>query len=261
MHDHGFTPEQLRGVELIFKQFDSDNSGSIDFVEFKVLARKMGIEMSDDALQASISKVASSQELDLDDFISWLGSVAADGSDPFSMLKAKIRSEGMRPLTNDQIEALRECFNTFDTDNSGSIDVQELGNVFSSFGQDLNDAEIQSMINEVDADGSGEIEFEEFLLLMMSNFGSQETAGDEVQSVLRKYDKGKTGKITRSEFELVMRELCGDALSEEEISEIASIASEAASPLGRGKPTPDGQVEYMRWESLWEAVTDTMAAM
>eukprot|EP01059_Diplonema_ambulator_P036090 TRINITY_DN8850_c0_g1_i2.p1 TRINITY_DN8850_c0_g1~~TRINITY_DN8850_c0_g1_i2.p1 ORF type:complete len:192 (+),score=56.37 TRINITY_DN8850_c0_g1_i2:52-627(+) len=188
-----FTDEQLKGIEVLFRQFDADNSGKIDFMEFKMLARKMNIEMTDSQLKDSIMKAGKSEdaELGLNEFVDWLRNVEQDGADPFSMLKAKIKATGMRPLSNSQIEALQECFNTFDTDGSGSIDVHELGNVFSSFGQNLSPDEIAAMIQEVDADGSGEIEFEEFLLLMMSNFGSQETAGDEVQGTLRKYDKKK----------------------------------------------------------------------
>ena len=188
-----FSDEQLAGIEVLFKQFDTDSSGKIDFMEFQMLARKMGIEMTDDQLRQSIIKVGETDELELglQEFVSWLSSVETDGRDPFSMLKAKIKAQGMRPLTNNQITALQECFNTFDTDGSGSIDVEELGNVFSSFGQDLSEDEILSMINDVDADGSGEIEFEEFLLLMMSNFGTAESAGDEVQASLMARDKKK----------------------------------------------------------------------
>eukprot|EP01064_Diplonema_japonicum_P027395 TRINITY_DN394_c1_g2_i1.p1 TRINITY_DN394_c1_g2~~TRINITY_DN394_c1_g2_i1.p1 ORF type:complete len:275 (+),score=118.31 TRINITY_DN394_c1_g2_i1:44-826(+) len=253
-----FTNDQMKGIEVMFRQFDTDNSGKIDFMEFKMLARKMNIEMSDEALRESIVAAGNTEdmELDLAEFVDWLRSVEVDGKDQFSMLKAKIKSQGMRPLSNDQIQALQECFNTFDTDGSGSIDMQELGNVFSSFGQDLSKEEIEAMIREVDDDGSGEIEFEEFLLLMMSNFGSQESAGDEVQGAFRKYDKKKTGCVTRHQFEEVLKELCGDALSVEEITEIAAVATQAASPNGRGQPTEDGHVEYMKWESLWEAVQE-----
>eukprot|EP01061_Rhynchopus_euleeides_P006719 TRINITY_DN15788_c0_g1_i1.p1 TRINITY_DN15788_c0_g1~~TRINITY_DN15788_c0_g1_i1.p1 ORF type:complete len:260 (+),score=138.18 TRINITY_DN15788_c0_g1_i1:281-1060(+) len=256
-----FSGEQLKGIEMLFRQFDADNSGKIDLMEFKMLAVKMGIEMSEERLLASMRGIVGDNqdpELDLQEFIEWLRQCQTDGNDPFSVLKAKIKAQGIRPLTNDQIEALQECFNTFDTDGSGSIDVQELGEVFASFGHEYTDEEIQAMINEVDADQSGEIEFEEFLLLMMSNFGHEESSGEEVQLALRRRDTKKTGCVSRADFEMVMRDLCGDSLTDKEIKEISAIAAEVASPHGRGKPTHDGLIEYMKWDSLWEAVQDQM---
>ena len=189
-----FSADQMKGIEMLFKQFDADNSGNIDLQEFKQLAKKMGIEMTEAKLLQSIRSIVGSDaepELDLDQFVEWLRACQTDGNDPFSVLKAKIKSQGIRPLTNEQIEAFQECFNTFDTDGSGSIDVDELGEVFSSFGHDYSPEEIQAMINEVDADQSGEIEFEEFLLLMMSNFGHEESSGEEVQMALRQRDTKK----------------------------------------------------------------------
>ena len=40
--------------------------------------------------------------------------------------------------------------------------LQELSTVMRSLGQNPTDAEVQDMINEVDVDGSGAIEFPEF---------------------------------------------------------------------------------------------------
>ena len=49
---------------------------------------------------------------------------------------------------------------------SGTITTKELGTVMRSLGQNPTEAELQDMINEVDADGNGTIDFPEFLNLM-----------------------------------------------------------------------------------------------
>ena len=48
----------------------------------------------------------------------------------------------------------------------GNITTKELGTVMRSLGQNPTEAELQDMINEVDADGNGTIDFPEFLNLM-----------------------------------------------------------------------------------------------
>lgn len=48
----------------------------------------------------------------------------------------------------------------------GTITVKELGTVMRSLGQNPTEAELLSMIQEVDQDGNGTINFDEFRTLM-----------------------------------------------------------------------------------------------
>ena len=162
-------------------------------------------------------------ELDMDEFFLWLEGAQAEGADPFSMLKAKIKAQGLKPLNNSQIEGLRECFNHFDADLSGAIDVQELGNVFAAFGQELSQEELEIMIKDVDVDNSGEIEFEEFLMLMIHNFGSDESAEQEVQNEFQKHDPDNTGVLSTIQLKQIIGELCGEFLPRDEIVEIVGM--------------------------------------
>ena len=69
-------------------------------------------------------------------------------------------------LTEEQIAEFKEAFSLFDKDGDGTITTKELGTVMRSLGQNPTEAELQDMINEVDADGNGTIDFPEFLSLM-----------------------------------------------------------------------------------------------
>uniref|UniRef100_A0A670XY81 Calglandulin n=1 Tax=Pseudonaja textilis TaxID=8673 RepID=A0A670XY81_PSETE len=55
-------------------------------------------------------------------------------------------------LTEEQIAEFKEAFLLFDKDGDGTITTKELGTVMWSLGQNPTEAELQDMINEVDAD-------------------------------------------------------------------------------------------------------------
>jgi Ca2+-binding EF-hand superfamily protein len=63
-----------------------------------------------------------------------------------------------------------------DGDGSGSIGIEELEEPLIGLGLAGNRDEVQEMIDEVDEDGSGMIEFDEFLLIIKSNDPSNERA-------------------------------------------------------------------------------------
>ena len=68
-------------------------------------------------------------------------------------------------VNKDEIQ-LRVAFNQVDTDNSGSIDVEELSNAMRALGRDLPREQIRAMMDAVDTDKSGEIDFDEFKEMM-----------------------------------------------------------------------------------------------
>lgn len=69
--------------------------------------------------------------------------------------------------------ALRSVFDSFDADNSGTIDSSELQKIFSQFGHSLSNVEVRAMLEVADADGSGEIDFAEFQSIVASNLRNE----------------------------------------------------------------------------------------
>jgi len=64
------------------------------------------------------------------------------------------------------LASYKEAFSVFDKDGSGTVSTSELGEIMSALGQNLSAEELDAIIKEIDADGSGEIDFDEFCACM-----------------------------------------------------------------------------------------------
>merc|ERR1719240_2261958 len=101
-------------------------------------------------------------------------------------------------LTEEQIAEFKEAFSLFDKDGDGTITTKELGTVIRSLGQTPTEAELQDMINEVDADGNGTIDFPEFLSLMARNMKNTDSE-EELIEVFKVFDRdGNASSVPRS---------------------------------------------------------------
>ena len=80
--------------------------------------------------------------------------------------KAKYPNSPIHALTDGQIEEFRAAFNSFDADGGGSIDACELETVLKSLGQESTKEELDKLIKVADTDGSGDIDFLEFVVLI-----------------------------------------------------------------------------------------------
>ena len=70
-----------------------------------------------------------------------------------------------------------KIFVTFDRDGGGDVDLRELGLMFRQLGQKPSEREMNLLIEEVDADLSGTIDFEEFCCLMLRQARAAVTPG------------------------------------------------------------------------------------
>ncbi|XP_076817993.1 uncharacterized protein LOC143463413 [Clavelina lepadiformis] len=141
-------------------------------------------------------------------------------------------------LTEEQIAEFKEAFSLFDKDGDGTITTKELGTVMRSLGQNPTEAELQDMINEVDADGNGTIDFPEFLTMMARKMKDTDSE-EEIREAFRVFDKDGNGYISAAELRHVMTNL-GEKLTDEEVDEM----------IREADVDGDGQVNYEEFVSM-----------
>ena len=72
----------------------------------------------------------------------------------------KKKSNGPKPeLTEEQKQEIREAFDLFDSDGSGTIDVKELKVAMRALGFEPKKEEIKKMIADIDKEGAGKNHF------------------------------------------------------------------------------------------------------
>merc|ERR1712046_493343 len=121
-------------------------------------------------------------------------------------------------LTDDQIQEIREAFDLFDTDGSGTIDAKELKVAMRALGFEPKKEEIRKMIADADRDGSGVIDFPEFLDMMTQKMAERDPR-EEMLKAFRLFDDEGDGKITFKNLKRVAKEL-GENMTDEEIQEM-----------------------------------------
>jgi len=135
-------------------------------------------------------------------------------------------------LSEEEIAEFKEAFSLFDKDGDNTITTAELGTVMRSLGQEPTESELNDMINEVDANGNGTIDFEEFLEMMARKMKETDTA-EEIRQAFRVFDKDGNGFISSAELRHVMTNL-GERLTDEEVEEM----------IREADCDGDGQINY-----------------
>jgi calmodulin len=115
---------------------------------------------------------------------------------------------------------------------AGTITTKELGTVMRSLGQNPTEAELMDMINEIDSDGNGTIDFPEFLTMMARKMKDTDSE-EEILEAFKVFDKDGNGFISAAELRHIMTNL-GEKLTDEEVDEM----------IREADIDGDGQINY-----------------
>ncbi|XP_015602339.1 troponin C [Cephus cinctus] len=124
----------------------------------------------------------------------------------------------MDGLDKEQVAQLKGAFDAFDHEKKGCIGTEMIGTILGMLGHELSEDTLKEIISEIDEDGSGELEFEEFCILASRFLVEEDTEAmeQELREAFRLYDKEGNGYITTDVFRDILHEL-DDQIPPEEL--------------------------------------------
>lgn len=105
-------------------------------------------------------------------------------------------------MSEKEIDHLRQIFMTLDVDNSGTLSVQEVREGLKRLGWTEIPADLQAIIEEVDSDKSGHIDYTEFIAATMDK--KLYMKEDVCWAAFRVFDLDGNGKISQDELKKVL---------------------------------------------------------
>ena len=123
-------------------------------------------------------------------------------------------------LNSKQLVEYKEIFDIFDADDSGSIDNEEITKVMQALGENVEKTKVIELIRSIDYDENGQVDFNEFVCLMVKILTSNDKNLEEkLVSVFHRFDANGDGEVTWSDLVSIFTEL-GHEIDEDEAKEM-----------------------------------------
>ena len=141
--------KQLNEMQEIFNLCDADHDKKLTTRELGTIMRGLGQKPSEIELQETVN------EVNLD----------GDGKIDF---KEFIRVMTRKMKDTDLDQEMKDTFKVMDVDSNGMISSQDLRTIVKNLGEGYTKDEVEEMIKEGDIDDDKQINYEEFIRIMMS---------------------------------------------------------------------------------------------
>ena len=204
--------DEIREKFMVFAVCDDNNDGTINMNELEAVMKYMGQNPTKKELQEIMTKMDTDKSgtLEFKEFLELVKSIKNEEPLPFD---PTLNTDNLTP---DEKEVIKEKFLLFDEDGSGSISKEELGAAMRYMGLNPTEAEVQSMLDSLDEDGTCQLEFPEFLKLMSQIKNHDPLSFDltgqlttkqiaEIQEKFLQFDDDQDGVIDKSELGAILR--------------------------------------------------------
>merc|ERR1711977_650042 len=118
-------------------------------------------------------------------------------------------------VSEKDLEEFKEAFNLFDTDKSGTIDAMELSFCMRALGFNPTPDEIKDMLDKIDQDDNGTVEYQEFVDLL-SGAMDRKDPDEEMKDGFAMFDTANKGFIDAKDMGRIALELGDKDLAENE---------------------------------------------
>ncbi|EEF43871.1 calcium-dependent protein kinase 21 [Ricinus communis] len=145
--------EEIKGLKVMFRNMDTDKSGTITYEELKTGLARLGSRLS----ETEVKQLMEAADVDGNGTIDYIEFISA------TMHRYRLERD----------EHLYKAFQHFDKDSSGYITRDELESAMKEYGMG-DEATIKEIISEVDTDNDGRINYEEFCAMMRSGIQQAE---------------------------------------------------------------------------------------
>jgi len=142
--------ETITSMRKVFAMFDQGKSGFVETNKFVNILNTLGQSFDEDELEAKIEEVDTEKA----------GKVSFD---QFCLVVMPFIEEDDDEA---MAEELKEAFRLYDKGGDGYITTQVLKEILRELDNKLNDEDLDGMIEEIDEDGSGTVDFDEFMEMM-----------------------------------------------------------------------------------------------
>ncbi|KAI4880575.1 hypothetical protein NFI96_018129 [Prochilodus magdalenae] len=141
-------------------------------------------------------------------------------------LSERSESDQLANISVEELDEIREAFRVLDRDGNGFISKQELGMAMRSLGYMPSEVELAIIMQRLDMDGDGQVDFDEFMTILGPKLLSSETRegflGNTIDSIFwqRCYTKFDMQRITLEELKHILFHAFRDHLTMKDIENI-----------------------------------------
>eukprot|EP00944_MAST-04C_sp_MAST-4C-sp1_P000433 g433.t1 len=168
---HGTLDERLDAVMQLFEECDEGEKEYLMPKEFAQLTANLGIILSADELDDAIERIDEdgNGQIEIDEYLDWWGDdevteryeermEALESGKPYRLLGSEYKGDA-----EERLASVRGLFDQCDVGDKEYLMPDEFALLSAKLGVRLSEKELETAIEEIDEDGNGQIEIDEYL--------------------------------------------------------------------------------------------------